>query len=196
MQIAEDRVRKFVDDINQYRQNYLASINAAKPTRKQKKDSVYTQEELNANVELIRGFLRQANDELHDVAEKFTSMESAQYAYYISKEIVDPVTGDTSVEYLDASHINDPDVTVTEVDFKELSEINQNVLGFYDATIKNLYNAIRSVEFKNMYGAAVQQELLSQITAVNSVANGDIRLNEMLTHLKACYDDAITKRLK
>ena len=196
MQIAEDRVRKFVDDINQYRQNYLSSINATTPTRKQKKDSVYTQEELNANIELIRGFLRQANDELHDVAEKFTSMESAQYAHYISKEIVDPVTGDTSVEYLDTSHINDPDVTVTEVDFKELSEINQNILGFYDATIKNLYNAIRSVEFKNTYGVDVQQELLSEITSVNSTANGDIRLNEMITHLKACYDDAISKRLK
>jgi len=145
MQIAEDRVRKFVEDINEYRKNYLSSLGLTRrPTSKQRRDSVYTPEELNANLELIRGFVSQARDELYDIAERFTSMESAKWAYYITKEVVNPITGDTTTEYLDASHINDPDVTITQIDFKELSDINQNILGFYDKTIKSLYDAVRS----------------------------------------------------
>lgn len=196
MQIAEDRVRKFVDDINEYRKNYLSSLGLTRrPTSKQRRDSVYTLEELNANLELIRGFVSQAKDELYDIAERFTSMESAKWAYYISKEVVNPVTGETTTEYLDASHVGDPDVTITEIDFKELSDINQNILGFYDKTIKSLYDAIRSPQFKNLYGEDAQQELLAELTSVNTVSTGGIRMLDMVTNLKACYDDAITERL-
>ena len=115
---------------------------------------------MNANVELIRGFVEQARNELYDISGKFRSMSENRWAAYVSKEIVDPVTGEVTVEYLDPSHISDPDVQVTQIEFKELNDIKQNVLGFYDKTIKDLYAAVRSVEFKNLYGADVQLELL------------------------------------
>lgn len=196
MQIAEDTVRKFVDDINEYRKNFLSSLGITKrPTSKQRKDSTYTPQELNANVELIRGFIEQARNELYDVSERFTSMESAKWAYYVSKEVIDPVTGESTREYLDASQIGQPGVTVTQVDFNELNDINQNVLGFYSKTIKELYDAVRSVDFKNTYGESVQQELLDQLSSINSVATGGPRILDMINDLKFCYEDAITERL-
>ena len=196
MQIAEDRVRKFVEDINEYRKNFLSSIGVTKkPTTKQRKDSVYTTEELNANVELIRGFVEQARNELYDISGKFRSMSENRWAAYVSKEIVDPVTGEVTVEYLDPSHISDPDVQVTQIEFKELNDIKQNVLGFYDKTIKDLYAAVRSVEFKNLYGADVQLELLQELTSVNTTATGGIRLLDLISDLNGCYDDAITEQL-
>jgi len=74
-------------------------------------------------LQLIRGFVEQAENELNDVAERFASMESTRWAYYITREVVDPVSGDVATEYLDASHVSDPDVTITEIDFKELNDI-------------------------------------------------------------------------
>jgi hypothetical protein len=196
MQIAEDRVRKFVEDINEYRKNYLASLGLTRrPTSKQRRDSVYTPEELNENLELIRGFISSARDELYDISERFKSAESARWAYYVTKEVVNPITGDVTTEYLDSSHVSDPDVNVTEIDFKELSDINQNILGFYDKTVKSLYDAVRSPQFKNLYGEDAQEELLAELTSVGTVATGGIRMLDMLSDLKACYDDVITERL-
>lgn len=197
MQIAEDKVRKFVDDINEYRNNFLKSIGVTgKPTSRQRQKSAHTTEELNANVELIRGFLEQAKQELQDIGERFESMESARWGYYVTKEVVDPVSGDAAVEYLDASHINDPDVNVVQVDFKELNDISQNILGFYEKTIKDLYQVVRSVQFKNTYGEDVQAEFLSQLTSINQVSTGGVRMLELLSDLQACYNDAITERLR
>lgn len=196
MQIAEDRVRKFVEDIKEYRNNFLSNAGiTGKPTSRQRRNSAQTPEEIHANVELIRGFIEQARNELYDIAERFKSMESARWGYYVTKEVVDPISGESTIEYLDASHINDPDVSVVQVDFKELNDINQNILGFYDKTIKDLYQAVRSVQFKNMYGEDVQAEFLSELTSVNTVATGGIRMLDMLSDLKACYNDAITERL-
>lgn len=196
MQIAEDKVRAFVSDINEYRKNFLESIGVTgRPTSKQRSDSVYTREELDANVNLIRDFVEQARNELSDVSARFQSMESARWAYYVMKETVNPINGEVIPEYLDATHVGDPGVTVTQVDFKELNDINQNVLGFYDKTLKELYNAVRSVQFKNMYGEQVQSELLAELTSVNTIATGGVRLIDTINDLKCCYDDAITNRL-
>lgn len=193
MQIAENEVRQFVEDINEYRQNYLSGRGIRKPNRKQKKLSAYTDEEKQANIKLITNFIQQAKQELEDLAYKFAAARSSQYKYYISKEIVDPQTGDVSVEYLDASHLNDPDVTVTDIDFEELSSLQQNVIGFYERVIKQLDTVIQSVEFENEYGKDVREQLLD---AINEENVGDKSLLTALRNIQISYQEMLRDHLK
>ena len=48
-------------------------------------------------------------------------MESARYQHYIYRKVINPATGEYEIEYLDETHINDPDVEVVDVTFDELS---------------------------------------------------------------------------
>lgn len=198
MQIAEDTVKKFAQDIKEFRENFISSKNPSgkRVSPKLKVQSAYTQEEINANVGLIRSFIQQAKEDLFDVSEKFKSMESTQYSQLISIEINDPNSNSSATQYLDKSHVNDENVTVTEVDFAELNNIGQNTIGFYKRTIGQLLNAVKTPEFKNIYGEDIQAELLNELSDSYSQGSQNIRLSGLINNLDMQYEYAITKRLR
>jgi predicted nucleic acid-binding OB-fold protein len=58
---------------------------------------INTQEEKDANINLITSFIETARTELTDVIEKLISAKESEYTHYIQEEIVDPNTGDVKV---------------------------------------------------------------------------------------------------
>lgn len=196
MQLAEDKVRKFVSDIAEYRKNYLQQQGITKPTFSQKRSSSETQEEIQANLSIISSFLDSARDDLIDLANKFEAAERSRFMSYVKKEIVNPNTGDVTVEYLDISHLNDPDTELVEVTFNELCEIQQNTLGFYKTSLYQLEQAVRDPRFAALYGISAQEDILSKINEIYNVGNQQVSLNGILHHVEMSYVGAITQHVR
>jgi hypothetical protein len=95
----------------------------------------HTPEEISRNIELIRDFIETAQIELDDILRKLKASADSKYTLSIKREIVNPSTGEVEIEYLDSSHMGDPDVTIEEITFDELTSMYQNVIGFYGSAL-------------------------------------------------------------
>ena len=170
MQLAEDEVRQFVEDIKNIREEFKRSIGKQdkKLNQSERTQMSVNPKEIKKNVKLIKGFIAKAREELLDLAEKLENMESARYQHYIYRKVINPTTGEYEIEYLDETHINDPDVEVIDVTFDELSQILQNTIGFYESIIKDLNLAVTNPKFAIDYGIDVRDELLSELEGIQN----------------------------
>ena len=196
MQLAEDKVRKFANDIAEYRKNYLQQRGITKPNFAQKRSSSETPEEINANLNIIYNFLDSARDDLVDLAKKLEASERSRFMSYLKRELVNPNTGDVTVEYLDISHLNDPDVELVDVTFNELCEIQQNTLGFYKNSLYQLELAVKDPRFAALYGTQAQEDILSNINEIYNIGNQQTSLNGILHHVEMSYISAITQHIR
>lgn len=200
MQLAEDEVRQFVEDIKNIREEFKRSIGKQdkKLNQSERTQMSVNPKELKKNVKLIKGFIEKAREELLDLAEKLENMESARYQHYIYRKVINPATGEYEIEYLDETHINDPDVEVVDVTFDELSQILQNTIGFYQSIIKDLNLAITNPKFAIDYGIDVRDELLSELEGIQnnpSLAQTE-GLNSILRRVQDSYLHTIQDRLE
>jgi hypothetical protein len=111
-----------------------------------------TDDELNRNVKLIKSFIKTAREELIDLYDRLSAAETTNYSFYVIKKQIDPVSGNEIIDYLDSSHVNDPDVEIKTIDWNELQDILQNTIGFYINTISKLHRAVGSHDFRIHYG--------------------------------------------
>ena len=200
MQLAEDEVRQFVEDIKNIREEFKRSIGKQdkKLNQSERTQMSVNPKELKKNVKLIKGFIAKAREELLDLAEKLENMESARYQHYIYRKVINPATGEYEIEYLDETHINDPDVEVVDVTFDELSQILQNTIGFYESIIKDLNLAITNPKFAIDYGIDVRDELLSELEGIQnnpSLAQTE-GLNSILRRVQDSYLHTIQDRVE
>lgn len=200
MQLAEDEVRQFVEDIKNIREEFKRSIGKQdkKLNQSERTQMSVNPKEIKKNVKLIKGFIAKAREELLDLAEKLENMESARYQHYIYRKVINPATGEYEIEYLDETHINDPDVEVVDVTFDELSQILQNTIGFYESIIKDLNSAITNPKFAIDYGIDVRDELLSELEGIQnnpSLAQTE-GLNSILRRVQDSYLHTIQDRVE
>ena len=96
MQLAEDEVRQFVEDIKNIREEFKRSIGKQdkKLNQSERTQMSVNPKELKKNVKLIKGFIEKAREELLDLAKKLENMESARYQHYIYRKVVNPATGE------------------------------------------------------------------------------------------------------
>lgn len=199
MQLAEDEVRQFVEDIKQIREDFKRSIGKQGKTLNQQErtQASINQKELSKNIKLIRGFIDKARNELLDLAKKIENIESTNFQQYVYRRVPNPTTGEYEIEYLDASHIGEPDVEVAEVTFEELSQILQNTIGFYESVIKDLNLAITSQQFAIDYGIDVRDELISELYGIQNAATLQQEgLNSILKRIEDSYIHTIENRIK
>lgn len=193
MQLQEDEARKFTEDIQNYREQYKQQLGKNRLSAKEKYDMSHTSQEINRNKKMMLQFVENAKQQLFDLSEKLVSMESSGYSYFITREVTNPSTGESYVEYLDSSHINDADVQVQQVTFDELQDIRQNTIGFYKNVFAELKNAVSSAEFKNTYGRDFKDEMQQALygTSLNSQYTAEVGINDLLNNIELLYSNAI-----
>ena len=193
MQTQEDMVKQFIQDIKEYRDRWLEAAGLSGKRRLRKKerfDMSHTTEEINRNVELIRDFIETAQIELDDILRKLKASSDSKYTLSIKREIVNPSTGEVETEYLDSSHMSDPDVTVEEITFEELTSMYQNVIGFYGSALQQLYEAVTDEEFADVYGNDIKNEILNALSATSGVAT-TVPLMPIMRDVQTYYNHAV-----
>lgn len=198
MQIQEDEVRQFAKEIEAYRDQYKRDLNSNKKlTAKQRFEMANTQQEIARNKKLIRSFVQNARDTLFDLAEKLQAAESNGYAQVLYKENVDPTTGETSIQYYDQSHINDPDIKSQVVDFQELQEMRQNTIGFYTKVFSDLKKAISHPSFSATYGNDFKNEMYQEIFGISNTPQHATIIGavNILDTIERLYSNAILEHL-
>lgn len=193
MQTQEDMVKQFIQDIKEYRDRWLEAAGLSGKRRLRKKerfDMSHTPEEINRNVELIRDFIETAQIELDDILRKLKASSDSKYTLSIKREIVNPSTGEVETEYLDSSHMSDPDVTVEEITFEELTSMYQNVIGFYGSALQQLYEAVTDEEFADVYGNDIKNEMLNALSATSGVAT-TVPLMPIMRDVQTYYNHAV-----
>lgn len=198
MQTQEDLVKQFIQDIKDYRDKWLTSAGLSGKRRLKKKerfDMSHTPEEISRNIELIRDFIETAQIELDDILRKLKASADSKYTLSIKREIVNPSTGEVEIEYLDNSHMGDPDVTVEEITFDELTSMYQNVIGFYGSALQELHEAVTDEEFSSVYGQDIKDELLNALSATSGVAT-TIPLMPIIRDVQTYYNHAVEYNTK
>ena len=198
MQTQEDLVKQFIQDIKDYRDRWLASSGLSgkrKLRKKERFDMSHTPEEISRNIELIRDFIETAQIELDDILRKLKASADSKYTLSIKREIVNPSTGEVETEYLDNSHMGDPDVTVEEITFEELTSMYQNVIGFYGSALEQLHEAVTDEEFADVYGQDIKDELLNALSATAGVAT-TVPLMPIIRDVQTYYNHAVEYNTK
>nr|DAI05348.1 MAG TPA: hypothetical protein [Crassvirales sp.] len=94
MQLAEEEVRKFVDEIHTQREQYRLGLNKSKLTYKDKQDMSHTSKELDLNIKLITRFTERAYEEIEELVNILRSSEKGKYKRLCYREHVNPNTGE------------------------------------------------------------------------------------------------------
>lgn len=191
MQLQEQSVKQFVDDINEYREAERVRLGMSeREAFKHSERLTETEEERKANLKLIEDFLETAMIELAEVASKLVSAEKNQFAAYAYREISSG-SGDTSVEYLNEriqDLLGDDTVVKEELTFDELVQMYQNIIGFYERALTDLQASVQSGSFRKEYGEDTQQRLLD-IMSSDSVIPA-------ITAIKNKYNEGLRERLR
>lgn len=196
MQLAEDEVREYVDKVNKYREQFAKSLNKTvdKLSRDERDQLVANQDEIDANVKLIRNFIKRARTELLDLVNKLQSIQSNHYMYYLRSEEIDPQTNQTVFNYWTEDHKGEPGVEEVPLDFKEIAQIMENIIGFYFGTIKQLASAVSSVQFKYIYGQDIYEEFAKEFMSLQMGERIGIR--SIVDDIKTVMGDIIQNRLR
>lgn len=200
MQVSEDEVREFAKSIKEYRKNYIDGLGKTEKelSRKEKKESTKTPEEIKRTIKLLQSFLQSAQEELLDLYNKLLSAQSEQYAAYFYKTMVYPSSGEEVIEYVDQSQRNDSGVETGILGFDELQNIRQNTVMFYVNTISDIVKAVRNPDFKVEYGENAQNKLLSLLLDPNiaGLYSGNTSIMQILDSVTALYEEAALKHLR
>lgn len=199
MQISENEVRQFADEVEEYRKQYMSKKGSSKLSNAEKVEMSHTPEEIKATLKLLNNFFKTARYELIDLQRKLNSAKSTGYQYYIVRRSINPETKEEVIEYLDRSQENEPGVEIKVIDWNELQDILQNTIGFYINTISRLQSAIRHPSFGIYYGEQTQNKLLSEITGVRDVLleeDEQLGLNQLLSAIEGQYKYAIEDHLR
>lgn len=190
MQLAEEEVRKFVEEINQQREQYKRDLGKNKLSYSDKRDMSHTSEELKLNIKLIQNFAERAYDEIEELVNILKASELGKYKRLLYKEHVNPNTGETQIEYLDISHEGEEGVQEKELTFKELQEYKQNTLEFYRNVIAKLNKALVDPSFELYYGSEIKNNILDILKGTQS----QIGVESLVADCESLYNNAIQKQ--
>lgn len=196
MQLAEDEVRQFMDKISKQREQYRKTLNKKYLSRSDKEKMSHTEEELNANIILIKNFIDRAYQEIEQMGSLLQSAESNMYKQLMYIEHKNPFTGETEIEYIDSDRLNDPNfdksnLQIQQVTFKELQEYRQNTIEYYRNVINKLNKALCDPSFIIYYGQDVQQQLLDAIKGTQSKLGIETLISDCIN----TYDNAIIEHI-
>lgn len=193
MQISEDETRQLIEKINVQREQYKRTLKHERLSILEKREMSHTKEELDLNKKLIQGFLNRAKDDLFDIFSILKAAELGKYKKLLYVEHIDPNTGETQIEYLDISHINDAgvDFSEKEITFKDLQEYKQNVIDYYNNIIVKLNQALMDPMFSIYYGEETKQQLYDILKGTQN----QYGIEQMVTDANMLYNNAIQSQL-
>lgn len=206
MSIDEADVRHFAEKIAEYRKQVIDTRgwNRDNLTNSQEVEMSHSLKERKENIKLIRDFIYTARMQLMDLYEKLQSLETTRYSQYFVRNVVNEKTGEEESEYLTLDEYNaltqdeKDEVDIVNIDFKELQEIKQNTIGFYQNTISQLQEALSSFDAVNYYNKDDIDELYEELSGDNrrGVYVGEMGLIQLLESIDTIYNHAAQTRLK
>lgn len=191
MQLAEEEVRKFVDEIHTQREQYRLGLNKSKLTYKDKQDMSHTSKELDLNIKLITRFTERAYEEIEELVNILRSSEKGKYKRLCYREHVNPNTGEVQIEYLSIDEEGKDGVQDKEITFKDLQEYKQNTLEFYRNVIAKLNKALVDPSFELYYGKEVKDKLIDILKGTQS----QIGVESLIADCESLYNNAISKQI-
>lgn len=191
MQLAEEEVRKFVEGIRVQREAFVKDLNKKRLSYQDKRDMSHTGGEIDLNVKLITRFAERAFDEIEEMINILRAAELGKYKQLCYREIVNPNTGETRIQYLDISEQGKEGVQDKEITFKDLQEYKQNTIEFYRNVISKLNRALSDPTFELYYGKEVKQHLLDMLKGTQS----QIGIESIIADCEQLYENAISKQI-
>lgn len=191
MQLAEDEVRKFVNEIALQRNRYKATLNKSRLSASDKRNMSHTPEELKLNIKLIKSFAEKSYDDIEELINILYNSELGKYKRLCYIEHINPNTGETQIEYLDISHENDPNVQIKEITLKDLQEYKANTIDFYRNVVAKLNRALADPYFELYYGKDVREQLLDILKGTQS----QVGVETLISNCEQLYQNAIEKHV-
>lgn len=196
-QLQDAEVRQFAKEIEEFREEARKQLNKKSLSPTEKYSLTQTPKEITANLKLIQSFINDAQSELRKLASMLLNAQSTGFNSILYREVIDPVTGLTQTQYVDASHAGQPGVYERKLSFDELQHIQTNIIGFYNNILPQLISAVKSEEFKQAYGRDVAAQLESDLTGIQ-VKSGIVNntgLNQIVQYIENIYNTAIFNKV-
>lgn len=187
LNVFEQEVKEFAKAIEEQRKIEFERLRAEGKTKyaaNRKKSDSEREKELNINI--IKKFLDNAQEELEVAISRFESARSAMYMKVTSKLVEDSTTGDITTQYVNANEYGeDENVTQKEFTYEELSRLGRELITYYEDVIAEIDSMLGNRTIDELYSSEQLEELRDR----------KLYIEQRVNQISRLYKEALEERM-